>query len=439
MPIVLHIDFNSYFASVEQQANPFLRGKPIAVAGKGKRSIDLAAAHKSKARFNLAHIQLERTVVTTASYEAKRMGVKTAMSSTEAKKICPELIIVPGDPRKYSEITKRFLSILRRYADAVEQFSTDEAFADLTSCGDYFGATIIAQMIRADLKRECGASCTASIGIGPNKLIAKLASESVKPNGFTVISPDLVNDFILSRELDDICGIGPRIKSRLHGIGISTMESLRKASLSKLVDEFKPSYGHFLYAAACGLGDDSVVDSDEAPKSIGHSYTYSFDLDRADEIKRNLLVLCDRVAWRMRRDGFIGTHLSVYARYSSSLGAGRTSPTPSDRPWFSGAGRSKRFQEPMHDGLEIYKNAWAILNRIRDPNCGIRLLGVSVSGLILSPMPNSLFPKQQKMRRVLTALDQIQTRYGASTWQRVATLGTELKERTSGWTYDHEI
>lgn len=421
--IILHIDFNSFFASVEQQANPFLRGKPIAVAGKGKRSVDVAQAHRDKTRHRIDQADLHRTVVTTASKEAKKLGVKTAMSSIEAKKICPELIVVPGDPHKYSQITARFLDILSRYGDAVEQFSTDEAFADIThAAGDWFGATMIAQMIRNDIQKECGLYCTASLGIAPNKLAAKLACESTKPSGLTVVKPDELLKFTAAQDLQAICGIGPRIAKRLERMGASTVSALRGLSLPNLVREFK-SYGYFLYFAARGVGDDHVEPNEAPPKSIGHSYTYPHNLTCEREIKKNLLVLCDKVATRMRRDGFIANHLSVYVRYDD----------------MGGVGTQKQYYEPMEDGLDLYKNAWRLVERIRDPNIGIRLLGVSARGLTKARMPLNLFKKQQKVGRVLKALDVVQERYGSGAWQRAATVGTVFKERTSGWHYDHEV
>lgn len=405
MAIILHLDFNSYFASVEQQANPFLRGKAIAVAGKAKIN------------------DLHRTVITTASREAKRMGVKTAMASFKALEKCPELQIIPGDPQKYSEITARFLAILRRHCDAVEQFSTDEAFADITTAsgGDYFGAALLAQMIRSDVARECGHYCTASIGIAPNKLIAKLAGESLKPNGLTVVRPEEVKNFVLSRELEDVCGIGPRIAEHLGRLGITSMSSLLKAPLSLLRREFK-SYGDFLYATARGQGDSKVCNTEAPPKSVGHSYTFSHNLDTGNEIRRNLLALCDKVAYRLRRDGFITTHISAFARY----------------PDFGGSGGSHKIDEPINDGLDLFKNAWNILKKDLDDQRGVRLLGVSASGLLQSPLPRSIFPTHEKVNRAQSALDKLQARYGSGVWLRGSTLGTIFKERVSGFSYDHE-
>jgi len=287
---------------------------------------------------------------------------------------------------------------------------------------------MLAQRIRDDIKREVGRYCTVSIGVAPNKLAAKLACESKKPNGLTVVRPEQLESFVRHQELQAICGIGPRIERRLHRMGITSMEVLQQTPLHQLVDQFK-SYGFFLYDAARGLGDDHVEEKNETPKSVGHSYTFPHDLRTESEITKNLLVLCDKVAWRMRRDGLIATKLHVYVRYQKN---------PSSEG-FSGVGTEKRYKEPMADGLDIFKNAWKLVDGIRDPNIGIRLLGVSAGGILQTDMPKSLFKKPEKMFSTLVALDTLQTSYGSGIWQRAATIGTVLKERTSGWHYDHAV
>lgn len=412
--IIFHIDFNSFFASVEQQANPFLRGKPIAVAGKGKESLT--------GRVSLKDLRHRRSIVTTASREAKNLGVKTAMATWEALTVCPELLVLTGDPRKYSEITHRFIAILKRYGDKVELFSADEAFMDATTAaGDWMGAMLMAQMIRDDIRRECGSACTVSIGIAPNKLVAKLASESVKPSGLTCVQPKDVERFVQSRPLSEVCGIGPRIERRLATLGITSMTALKQATLHQLTEVFK-SYGNFLYYAARGIGDDHVSDTEEPPKSIGHSYTFPSNLLTENEVRVNLLALCDRVATRMRKQGFIATHLSVYARYGD----------------FTSTGTGKQFKEPFEDGLALFRAAWAILKDQIDVDRGVRLLGISASGLFQSPMPHSMFKKDDRMHGALRSLDKLSDRYGSGVWQRAATLKTVFKERVSGWHYDHE-
>lgn len=404
--IILHIDFNSFFASVEQQANPFLRGQAIAVAGKG---------------FGKA---VERSVITTASREAKLRGIKTAMSTWEARKIIPNLLILPGDPQKYSEITARMLAILRSYADAVEQFSTDEAFADITcaSGGDYLGATFLGEKIRRDLKRECGAACTASIGIAGNRLLAKLASESHKPNGFTVVPPEDALDFAASRPLAEFCGIGPRVEKHLERIGVTSIINLRTLPLERLLQEFK-SYGQFLFDAARGQGSDIVLNDELDPKSVGHSYTFPFSLRTKEEVQKNLLAIADRVAWRMRKHGFVSTHLTVYARYDD----------------FSGVGASRMHRTPLYDGLDMTKNALALFEPLLDLNRGIRLMGISTSGLVRLAGAAPVLENESRKQKVLLSLDKITEKYGNGTWQRVSTMDTKFKERVSGWHYDHEV
>jgi DNA polymerase IV len=422
MPIILHLDFNSYFASVEQQANPFLRGLPIAVAGKGRHSIDVAMAQRGNKHIAIDQLQFQRSVVTTASREAKKRGVKTAMGTWQARKICPEMLVIPGDPQKYGELTRRFMAILERHADKVQRFSTDEAFADITcaSGGDYFGATVLAQRIRAEIAEDCGEYCTVSIGIAPNKFLAKLASESKKPNGLTVVQPHEAEDFVLTRPLAEFCGIGRRIEKHLEKLGATSVATLRRLPLSLLLSEFK-SYGHWLYGAARGRGpDDLEVETD--PKSIGNSYTFPHDLKTEDEIYRNLLALSDRVAWRMRKQNFVATHVIGYVRYGD----------------FDGHGSHRRCQDPLIDGLEIANTAWEMLKAKLDVAAGVRLLGVSVTGLLPTPGSESLFDKDRRKTRVLKALDKVTDKYGSGVWQRAATMKTSFKERVSGWHYDHE-
>lgn len=404
----MHIDMNSYFASVEQQANPFLRGKPIGVTGK---------------RYDDARgDEPQRSVVATASIEAKKLGVKTAMSTWEAKRICPSLIMVSGDPEKYGEITRRFNAVYLEFTDKVEQFSVDESFLDVTETArDYLGATVLAQIIRARLKEECGEHITASIGIAPSKLVAKVASESHKPNGLTVVRPENVLSFLAGQELEDFCGIGPRIKRRLEAMGIKTVTELRACPPARLIAEFK-SYGWWLHHASFGRDEAPVVPGEEEPKSVGHSYTLAKNAVTADEIKRNLLGLCDKVAWRLRRDGFAARLVTTYLRYSD----------------FSGNGQQHRFQEPTANGLRLFQIAWSLIERWWNGE-PVRLVGISAGMLSKGPEQTPLFKKEQKVLDTTSALDRIQTRYGEGSWTRASLLGVEFKPRSSGWHYDHEL
>lgn len=409
----MHLDFNSYFASVEQQANPHLRGKAIAVAGKAPSANDRGDAEA----------RLRRSVVTTASREAKARGVKTGMATWAAKKLCPELILVPGDPQKYSEITQRFITVCRKYGDALEQFSTDELFLDVTTgAQNYFGASMMALMIRRDLQAACGSVCTVSIGIAPNKLVAKLASESMKPNGLVVVRPQEVEAFVKSRPLKEFCGIGRGMEKRLEAIGVTSVETLRTLSRAKLIELFH-SYGAWLADAAQGVSQDPVAEDEAPPKSIGHSYTFPHNLHTLADVRKNLLALADRVGWRLRKQGMVATRISTYVRYGD----------------FTSDGSARLLGEPITDGLAIGNNAWSLIAPKLDLARGVRLLGVTVSELREAQMPTPLFRKEQKMQRVVRALDKVQAKYGTDSWRRGTTASTNFRERTSGWHYDHEM
>jgi DNA polymerase-4 len=400
--IIMHIDMNSYFASVEQQANPFLRGKPIGVTGKAK------AAASGKAT---------RSIISAASIEAKRMGIKGIMSTWEAKRACPSLIFVQGDMTKYSAIMKRFNTVFRRYTDKVEIFSIDESFLDVTeSAKDYLGAIAIAQMIKHDLKRACGEHITCSVGIGANKLMAKLASEQIKPDGLTVVRPGEEEQLLNTCALQDLCGIGPRINKRLNAMGITTFQQLRKAPLTLLEQHFK-SYGHWLYHAARGRGDDHVISELADPKSMGHSYTLPHDTYDEKTLRRTLLGLADKVAWRLRRDGFSTTLVRAYVRYGD----------------FTGNGQELKIQTPIQDGLELYKVAWSLIDRWRSLDKPVRLVGISAGALVKASAPAPLFKKEQKFSSVLSALDKVQHRYGSHSWSRASLLGVNFHQVSHGF------
>lgn len=379
-----------------------MRGKPIGVAGKTRTDKN------------------SRSVVAAASIEAKRIGVKTAMSNYEAKKIAPSLILISGDPSKYSCITDRFLSIFHEFTDQVEQFSVDEAFLDVTNnAQDYLGATLMAQMIKTRIKEKCGKRVTCSIGVAPNKLVAKLASEIEKPDGLIVVRPSDVIELIDSVELENFCGIGPRISRRLTNLGIIAPKQLRNFPLHRLVNEFK-SYGYWLHEAAHGRDNTPLFLEDEPAKSMGHSYTLPHDVWEPLEMKRNLLGLADKVGWRLRRDNFVAREVSTYVRYGD----------------FTGNGSVKRIHEPTGDGLQLFKIAWSMMRQFRNPHKPVRLLGVTAGRLSDDPEQIPLFPKDKKMREVIHALDKIQTRYGNHSWTRASLLKTKFRARSSGFHYD---
>ncbi|MCX6827644.1 MAG: DNA polymerase IV [candidate division Zixibacteria bacterium] len=418
--IIAHIDMNSYFATVEQQARPSLRGKPIGVSGKND----------------------SRSIVAAASVEAKKRGVKTAMSIPMARRICPEIIIVPGDMARYEYVTKKFIKIFINYTPEVEIFSVDEAFLELShslgrhaefiSASDrqnkkilnqvqddgYQGARKIAIEIKQRIKQEIGEWITCSVGIGPNKMIAKLASDKQKPDGLVVVKPQEVKKFMKTVELTDICGIASRIERRLNMLSIRTTRDLANFSQKILIYEFG-LYGHLLKMWGRGEDPSPIIPYylEEKPRSIGHSYTLPKDTYDPREIRRYLYLIADKVGRRTRKQNYAGRVINLYIRFYD----------------FTGLYKVKTIQYPVSDSYEIYKICRTILESIEYLKA-VRMIGVSLSGLIKKEnTTRSLIPLRQKIEKSLFAQDKINNRYGEMVITRAEFLNFDLKERVGGF------
>ncbi|MBI4039062.1 DNA polymerase IV [Candidatus Daviesbacteria bacterium] len=425
--IIFHIDFNSYFATVEQQANPRLRGKPIGVTGGDKnpyrsRSEDsITLAHGTLPSPN-GERRLERTVLGAASVEAKKFGVKTGMPIWQAKKLCPQIILVAGDSDKYLETTKRFLNILKDYSSYIEVFSIDEVFMKME---DYHVASLlgmtkrIAQEIKSRIKIEIGEVVTCSIGISYNKLMAKLAGSLQKPDGLVVIANQEEAIKILDKiELDEVCGIGARIKSRLNNLGVFNFGKLRQVPQAALLASFK-SYGQVLYNMAQGIDNSAVVPfwEKEEVKSIGHRHTIDHDTANPTEIKQILLKLAELVARRLRAKKLTGK--TVHSWYRQAI------PTLEVGMELHLGFEGDRIQTTIfytNDGIEIFKAAWKIFHQIWNQE-KIRMIGVSVSNLKpKTPQNLSLLPENSKQEAILETLDKINDKFGEFTLQRAILL-----------------
>ncbi|OGL70249.1 hypothetical protein A3B32_00080 [Candidatus Uhrbacteria bacterium RIFCSPLOWO2_01_FULL_53_9] len=406
---ILHVDFNSFFASAEQEANPFLRSKSVGVGGK----VD------------------SKGIVAAASYTAKARGIKTAMSVYEAKSIDPALLMVNGDSHKYGELSDRLHAILKRQGGIVERFSVDEDFLDVTHvANDWLDTLAVALRIRDAIEKEIGTFIKVSIGIGPNRLLAKMASDAEKPNGLTLVYPSQNErfDFLDTRALDDIPGIGPAILRHLKELGIESISDLRATKLPFLIQHFK-QYGHFLYIASRGL-DASVVSNEEPlEKSIGHSYTLPYHTHDRRIAARALLSLADRVGWRLRKRGLVARAHTAIVRFSD----------------LRVVSKQGRLAAPTSDGFELYKAAWQQIVSIIDSEeadvpldtCSIRLIGIVARDLV--PLHNQISIDRQKQKRtdLLPWLDHIQRRYGARSWLRASLVSTVVKERVNGFKLDH--
>ena len=370
--IILHIDMDAFFISVEQRDNPSLKGKPAAVCG-----------------------SLSRSVITSATYEARPYGIKAGMPVQEAKRRCPQLILVEGDHSKYTEAAARIFSILKDYTPLVEVASIDEAYLDITQSQLLFKSPLhIAKSIK-DRIRE-GEQLTCSVGIAPNKLLAKLGSNLKKPDGLVVIEKEKAEKILSDLPVSKLHGIGPRLTEELNSIGIFTCGQLGKFPVSFLNKRFGV-IGERLHEMGLGLDDSPVVpfDEEEDAKSISHSVTLEEDTSDPNTLRKVLLQLSERVSRRMRKDGFVGRRVVLTVRYSD----------------FYTFSKQKTISKWINSGNEIFRQAFEIFESISHPK-PIRLLGVGASLLKKEWSQLDLFERRDKKEKMLQAMDRVNERFG---------------------------
>lgn len=370
---ILHLDLNAFFASVEQQANPELQGKAIAVVGGGGR-----------------------TVITTSSYEARAKGVKTGMAIWEGKRACPELIIVVGDNRKYTYTSSRIMQMMQDYTPDVEVFSIDEAWLDVTHSLSIFGtAERIAHLLKARILQSFGLKC--SIGIAPNKLLAKLASDMKKPDGLTIILPEDVSRIMERLPIQDLCGIGKKMQRHMNLLSIYTCGELGRCDEARLTRKFGV-LGKVYKAMGQGIDHSPVIplDGSDDVKSVGHSMTLRNDIDRREDILKYLLQLSEMVGRRARRYEVSGKTIHLHIRFAD---------------FYSGVGKQTTIGNYINLSEDIYKTAVSILDTLELPQ-PIRQLGVRMTNLKYSAEQLSLFREVQKKSDAIKAMDTVNDRYG---------------------------
>jgi DNA polymerase-4 len=347
---ILHVDMDAFYASVEQRRRPELRGRPVVVGGTGARG-----------------------VVAAASYEARAYGVRSAMPSLRAQRLCPHAIFVPGDHAHYAEVSGRIMDLFRRVTPLVEPLSLDEAFLDVTGArrlqGD--GATIAAA-VRADLLDQEGLTC--SVGVAPNKFLAKLATEHGKPKasvqgpipgtGVTVVRPGHERAFLRPLPAASLWGVGPKTLEKLQRLGVRTVGDLEHIPLDLLVRTVGEASGRHLHEL-CRAVDDRPVVPDARPKSIGHEETFAEDLHDHDALHLQLVRMAEAVASRVRHHRLPGRTVTIKVRFGD----------------FSTITRSVTLPQPVDTAPAIVRAAGELLERI-DVAPGVRLFGVSLSNLV---------------------------------------------------------
>ncbi|EED33462.1 DNA-directed DNA polymerase protein [gamma proteobacterium NOR5-3] len=347
---IIHVDMDAFYASVEQRDDPALRGKPLAVGGSAKRG-----------------------VVAAASYEARKFGVKSAMPGVTARRRCPQLLFVKPRFDVYRSVSRQLHEIFARYTDLIEPLSLDEAYLDVTADTAGMGsATAIAEAIRRDIRDEL--CLTASAGVSYNKFIAKVASDQNKPDGVFVVRPGEGADFVAALPARRFYGVGPRTAERMSTLGIHSGADIRAQSLHFLEQHFGKS-AQYLYRASRGE-DYRPVRPDRQRKSIGGERTYAEDLLLDEDLRKALEHIIDIVWERIDRHRSLGRTVTLKVKYAD----------------FQQITRARSVSPPVETRADFERLSRELLEALLPVPKGVRLLGLTLSGLEAPQAAGSLNP-----------------------------------------------
>lgn len=338
---ILHCDLDCFFAAVHMRDDPALRGRPVVVGGRPEG----------------------RGVVAAASYEARRFGVHSAMPAGRAQRLCPEAVFIKPDFTRYRKESEAVFAVYREYTPLVQAVSIDEAYLDVTDhLGEHGSATAVARDIRRRVREE--RDLTVSVGVAPNKLVAKIASDFDKPDGLTVVRPREVESFLAPLPVRALHGVGPATETALERLGVHTVEELRRVSLEQLVGRFG-RHGKALWEHSRGI-DDRPVRTHRERKSLGKETTFGADLTKVDEMLEVIGALSESVAASLARRGIAGCTVTLKVRYGD----------------FTTVTRSTTRALPTAAAGEIAAISTELLGQTKAARRPVRLLGVTVSKLV---------------------------------------------------------
>ena len=382
---VLHVDMDAFYASVELLTRPELRGKPVIVGGS------------------------PRGVVLAATYEARAFGVHSAMPSTRAQRLCPQAIFVAPDFEKYTRASAGVMAVFRSVTPLVEPLSLDEAFLDVSGALRRLGPpAAIAAYVKARIADEQGLPCT--VGVATTKFVAKVASARGKPNGLLVVPADGVTAFLHPLPVSALWGVGPSTEKQLQALGLRTVADIAATPVAELQAALGPHLGAHLAALADGR-DERAVNPHEPERSIGAEETFFHDLDDPQEIRRELLRLCERTATRLRRAGLEGRTVAIKVRYAD----------------FTTISRSRTLKEPTDVTQTVYATARELYEKHVSVSARLRLVGVRVEGL--HPAGGAAVqltidePDRRSRREAEVAADRAVARFGRGAVRPATLLG----------------
>jgi len=373
----MHLDMDAFFAAVEQAHDPRLKGKPVIIGGDPET----------------------RGVVSTCSYEARKYGVHSAMSSARAVRLCPDGIFVETTSKKINHISMAIMKLLSNFSLQVEPFSVDEAFMDITSTAARYGGP---EQLAKEVKRRIWESqkLTSSVGIAAIRFVAKMASGVNKPDGLTIIEPGTEIEFLWPQPIRNLWGVGPKSEAAFHKIGIRTIEDLAKYPKRRLKKYFG-IVGDSLRDMANGIGGDEIHPAYIEPveKSMGHEHTFEIDVIDPNRICGMLLYLSEKVSRRLRQAGYKGRTITLKVKYS-------------DLKLIT---RARTIHKPTDGDIIIFENAKLLLEKNRFIEKPIRLIGVSISKLekrAVDIQPDLLFHPDEKLKPVDQVMDLLREKYG---------------------------
>ncbi len=380
--LILHIDMDAFYASVEQLDNPELRGKPVIVGGTSGRG-----------------------VVSAASYEARKYGIRSAMPIFQAREKCPHGIFVPVRMGRYLQMSEQVMGVLDKYSPLIEQVSVDEAYMDISGLERLYGsAAEIAREIKEEVKRKTSLTC--SVGVAPNKLLAKIASEMNKPDGLTMIRPDRVDEVIRNLPIDKVPGVGKKAREKLKRLGVATLGDIRNYSEQRLVEEMG-QFGLKLKEFSLGIDASPVIIYSEA-KSVSNEETLEKDTNDPEVLGREILAQVESVGRRLRGKKLRGCTITLKLKRSD----------------FTQITRSITLKAPTNSTDTIYKRSLRLLEEV-DMHGKFRLVGVGVSNFSSCPGGSeqmSLFQetdqKKKSWEKVEKAMDVIKNRFGRDAIKR---------------------
>ena len=390
---ILHLDMDAFFAAVEQRDRPELRGRPVIVGAdpKGGRG---------------------RGVVSTASYEARRFGVASAMPISQAFRLCPQGVYVPPDFSRYARESERIMEVMRRFTDLVEPVSIDEAFLDVTASERAFGpAEAVARELKARIRDEMQLS--ASVGVATSKLVAKIASDMRKPDGLVVVPPGTEASFLAPLPVRRLWGVGPKMEESLAALGVSTIGELAALAPERL-ERRLGTHGHDLQLLARGIDPRGVAAEPAGARSLGQEHTFDRDTDDAARLRAMLLSLSDGVAGRLRAHGLRARTLTLKYRDET----------------FHTTTHAATLPEGVDSGSDVFRVVSRLFAEVHGRR-KVRLVGIYASHLGPGSAQLGLFGEERARSRADRVRDEVDRRFGEGAIVRASLLGRRERRNPS--------